>query len=207
MTGMSSLRQMPVAWWLRIAAVALVAAAATAGALVWASPEPASPTLADVLSGDGTQTAGPTPVAPPSGVVGQSLGDDTYKTLTGDDITFAEFEGRPLIVNFWASTCPPCKVEMPAIERVHQSFGDRLGIAGVDSGEVPSRGLDMVRSTGTTFPHISDPDQVLTAAMEITALPSTLFVGTDGRIVYVKLGTISETELRQKLSEHFGLRS
>lgn len=135
------------------------------------------------------------------------LGSDTTLTLT-------ELRGSPVVINVWASTCAPCKAEMPAFERVFQDVQKAKPVpgtpgavrfVGIDSGESPKDGLLMVERTGVTYTNVSDPQQAATRQLGVAALPGTIFIDRSGTIRYAHAGAMSEDDLRAALRDHLGV--
>jgi thiol-disulfide isomerase/thioredoxin len=125
-------------------------------------------------------------------------------TLSSD-----ELRGRPVVLNFWASWCAPCREEMPLLEQVWQRYRGRgLIVVGVDLKDVPSDAEAFVRDGGFTYPMVSDLDQQLGRALDVHGLPQTFFIdhnyefhastpgGDQGTRV---LGAISEEELVREI--------
>ena len=99
--------------------------------------------------------------APPSPRIGFAAPDFTLDTLEGGTITLSELRGRPVMLNFWASWCLPCRTEMPAIERVHQRLSEKgLVIIGlnVTSQDTEAAARSFAQEFGLTFPIAFDRD-------------------------------------------------
>lgn len=127
----------------------------------------------------------------------------TFEYFDGRTGSFADYRGRPLVVNFWASTCVPCITEMPAFEAVHQALRDDVAFLGLDVQERVDQGLEMVERTGVTYDLASDFDGFLLAeSTPLAVLPSTLFIDEEGRLVATHAGALDEAELRTLIAEH-----
>jgi peroxiredoxin len=115
--------------------------------------------------------------APP--IVGKTL-DGTARTRT-----LADYHGRVLLVNVWATWCEPCRVEMPSIEKVYREFGPRgLSVVAisVDDPGSEQRIRDYVKELGLTFEILHDPTRQTTANYQITGYPETFIIGREGTI-------------------------
>jgi len=115
--------------------------------------------------------------APP--IEGTTLdGKKTPKTL-------ADYSGKVVLLNVWATWCEPCRVEMPSIEKLHKEFGTQ-GLAvvaiSVDDPGAEQRILDFVKEYGLTFEVLHDPRQVTTRHYQITGYPETFIIARDGTI-------------------------
>ncbi|MPY94947.1 MAG: redoxin domain-containing protein [Acidimicrobiia bacterium] len=73
------------------------------------------------------------------------------------DIALADFAGRPVVLNFWAAWCGPCRREMPAFERLHHQLGDRVAFVGINHQDGRSDALALLAETGVTYPSAHDP--------------------------------------------------
>jgi thiol-disulfide isomerase/thioredoxin len=135
--------------------------------------------------------AGPASAAPPSPRQGFAAPDFTLETLDGSQLTLSEFRGRPVMLNLWASWCLPCRVEMPAIERVYQRHrGDGLVVVGLNvtaqDSEAAARAF--VQEFGLGFPIVLDRDGAASARYELMGLPSTYFIDRQGIVRNVIIG-------------------
>jgi cytochrome c biogenesis protein CcmG, thiol:disulfide interchange protein DsbE len=99
--------------------------------------------------------------------------------------SLADYKGKVVLLNVWATWCEPCRVEMPSIEKLHREFGPR-GLAvvaiSVDDPGAESRILDFVKEFGLTFEVLHDPKQVTTRNYQITGYPETFVIARDGTI-------------------------
>lgn len=110
-------------------------------------------------------------------------------------VELAAFRGRPVVVNFWASWCVPCRNEMPAFEAAHQRFRDRVAFVGVNHQDGRTPALDLLRQTGVTYASGSDPDGKVAAAYRLIGMPSTVLVSADGHVVATHTGELSRSQL------------
>ncbi|NJN43647.1 MAG: TlpA family protein disulfide reductase [Anaerolineae bacterium] len=111
--------------------------------------------------------------------------DFTLSTPAGEVVTLSDLQGRPVIINLWASWCGPCRAEMPALQRVHEAYQDQgLVILAVNATyqDSQSAALAFVAEHGLTFPVLLDQDGQASELYELRALPSTYFVRPDGII-------------------------
>lgn len=118
-------------------------------------------------------------------------------------VTLAQFEGKPLVVNFWASWCPQCVAEMPDFEAIYQDVKDEVQFLGVNQSDNHSLAADLAVDTGVTYPLASDPNGEVFAAFRGAGMPTTVFIDADGSVVDVVTGQLSEEQLREKISASF----
>ena len=121
----------------------------------------------------------------------------SFPYLDGTPGTMADFAGGPLIMNFWASTCVPCRQEMPAFEALHAEYGDRLTVLGIDVAESVEKGQEFAREMGVTYPLARDPQSKLLTAFGGIALPHTIAIDADGTVVAVRNKALDEADLRE----------
>jgi peroxiredoxin len=183
----------------RIFAIALLAAVVvgTAGGWWWSTRSDSTAHLgaagADTLPTDGI------PVA--TDVTGKPLPAVEAEDLQGQAVALRSLDGEPLILNFWYSTCLPCRKEMPDFEQVHQAMGDRVRIIGVNPLDGAGRAKDFATQVGATYELLRDPDGRVTSALGIARFPTTVFVGADGTVLATKAGALSADTLRKEIQE------
>ncbi len=109
-------------------------------------------------------------------MIGDPAPDVTFELLGRRELTSEQLAGKPLVVNFWSSTCAPCRAEMPDLEAVYQDLGDEVAFLGVDVTDTEQAGAEMVRSTGVTYPNARDPKAEIMGSYGGIALPRTVLV-------------------------------
>jgi peroxiredoxin len=131
--------------------------------------------------------------------------DFALETADGEIIRLSDLRGRPVIVNFWASWCPPCREEMPALERVYQAYQDQGALVlGVNSTVQDDRqkALDFAAEQGLTFPILFDSTGEVTQQYGVRALPTTYFIDAQGIIQEVIAGgPMAEALLRIRMEQ------
>jgi peroxiredoxin len=126
---------------------------------------------------------------PPSPQVNFAAPDFSLETLEGDTIKLADLRGQALLINFWATWCPPCRAEMPAIQQVYERYRDQgFTVLAVDLQEGNAEVAAFTEQMGLTFPILMDRDGQVFSRYRVKALPSTYFVDREGIIREVTIG-------------------
>ena len=131
---------------------------------------------------------------------GERVPDETFSTLDGRLASFADYEGRPLVVNFFAEWCQPCRDEMPAFEDVHEELGDQVAFLGINPNEPVDAARRIVEDTGVTYDIGRDPNGALMEAFSVTGLPATFVIAADGTIASSHPGALDADDLRAALA-------
>jgi cytochrome c biogenesis protein CcmG/thiol:disulfide interchange protein DsbE len=127
-----------------------------------------------------------------------------FAMFDGSSATFADYEGQPLVVNFWASWCPSCVAEMAAaFKPAQQSLGDEVAFLGLNIQDDREDALRLVEETGVLFDLGDDPRGDLYLEFGGIAMPFTIFIDADGFIVEQHNGPLTETQLLDKIEEAF----
>ncbi|HIC90204.1 MAG TPA: redoxin domain-containing protein [Anaerolineae bacterium] len=115
--------------------------------------------------------------------------DFTLETLDGQIVTLSGLRGQVVLINFWATWCPPCRAEMPAIQQVYERYRDQdFIVLAVNLQESDAQVAAFVGRLGLTFPILMDRDGDTFARYRVKALPSTFFVDQAGVIQNVTVG-------------------
>lgn len=154
-------------------------------------------------SDSGSDNAGGLPKVP--NLSGKTAPTDALLRFDGTKVSLTAYRGKPVIVNFWASTCAPCVKEMPAYEQAHRHYGGDVAILGVQTAENADDGKDMIAKTAITYDTARDPQGDFAAKMGAVALPTSVWVSADGKILDVHLGALTYDELTSKTNKLFGL--
>lgn len=131
--------------------------------------------------------------------------DFTLKTPQGESYSLSRLRGQAVLVNIWATWCPPCRAEMPAIQALYEEYrAQGLEVLGINSTvqDSPLEIAPFIAEYGLTFPILLDETGEVTRAYGIRSLPSSFFIDRQGRIKMVVIGgPMSETLLRTRIEE------
>lgn len=109
-------------------------------------------------------------------------------TADGGELSLLALRGRPVVLNFWATWCAPCAVEMPELQRVHESFGDRVAVVGVNTGERAAVVQAWAAERGISFPLALDGAGQVAALYQLRGQPTTFILDANGTVQDVLYG-------------------
>ena len=118
------------------------------------------------------------------------------------EITLSRLQGGPVVLNFWAALCPPCRAEMPGFQQFYNEFKDDITLLGVDIGPFMGFGDGshqeaerLLRDLGITYPAGFTTDSSVPRKFRITAMPTTLFINSLGEIFEKRSGIVTPSDL------------
>jgi cytochrome c biogenesis protein CcmG, thiol:disulfide interchange protein DsbE len=114
---------------------------------------------------------------------------------SGSRVSLAQYAGKPVIVNFWASWCSPCQQETPLLASWYRSEQGRVPLVGLDENDTQSAALAFARAKGVTYPLGFDPQTVAASAYGVVALPQTFFLNAKHQIVARIYGAVTTGDL------------
>lgn len=169
-----------------IAAALVAAALVAAGVTMWGPGH-----------GVSAQQARPLP--------GQPAPDFTLTLLDGATLTLSELRGQPVLVNFWATWCPPCEEEAPVLQSTWEAYQDRgvvfVGVVYQDDRAAVER---FIEEYGLTYPIGPDVGEQIATAYGITGIPETFIIDPDGKVAFVHIGPATADELTAELDSLLG---
>ncbi len=125
----------------------------------------------------------------------------------GQEINFHDLIGeRPIVLNFWAGLCPPCRAEMPDLQEFHEKFQDRALMLGVDLGQftglgTPEEGQELLDELGVLYPAGYTNDTSVVKDYEVLGMPTTVFIDAQGEIFNKWTGALNSDVLEEKTLE------
>lgn len=149
----------------------------------------------------GSSTAGEVP-APQQGFLAP---DFELKTPTGETVKLSDLRGQAVLVNLWATWCPPCRAEMQSIERVYNEYKDQgftVLAVNMTYQDAALEIMPFVEQQGLTFPILLDETGEMANAYQLKSLPSSYFINRDGIINEVVIGgPMAEALLRTRIED------
>lgn len=196
-------KQLPI--WVSILLMALVA---SASACASATPTPVPATS--------TQPGGLPTLVPNTSEVG-GLPDDmparpqkgfrapefVLLNLEGEEVSLSDSSGQLVLINFWATWCPPCREELPAIQATYQNSDD-LVVLGVNFQEGLTNVKSFVEQEGLTFPVLLDEEGRLALLYRVRSLPTSFFLNPDGIITTVHIGPMTANDVDNYVAQALG---
>ena len=154
----------------------------------------------DAVKADGSGRA--TSVGAGPAEVGAAAPEFTLPGLDGGTVSLGDYAGKPVMVNFWASWCNPCRKEFPLFEEAQAEYAKQgLEIIGVSYNDIASDSRAFVASEGAKWVFARDPDGKLADAYGVRAIPQTFFIDGDGKIISRLFGITSAENLDDEIQK------
>ena len=150
---------------------------------------------------EGTSLAPAPPSDSSAGSSAVNTPDFTVLNADGETVQLSDFFGKPIVLNFWASWCPPCKAELPDFEAACKKYEGKVTFLMVNltdgQRETVEIAKSFIASEGYTFPVYFDTNYEASYKYGLSSIPQTFFIGEDGEIVAKATGMISASQLEQ----------
>ena len=127
--------------------------------------------------------------------------------LGGEQVAMASLVGEmPIVMNFWAAECPPCRAELPEFQKFYGEYRDEVLVLGIDLGQftfqgTPEQGRELLAELGVSFPAGHTEDSDILPKYSVLGLPTTVFINADGSIHDKWTGALNEETLIEKAEE------
>ncbi|WP_052137977.1 TlpA family protein disulfide reductase [Heyndrickxia ginsengihumi] len=128
--------------------------------------------------------------------VGTTAPDFSLKNLNNETIHLSDFKGKKVILNFWATWCPPCKKEMPLLEEVYKKYPSTVKIVSVNID--PQADVKRyIQNTGITFPVLLDENGDVNEVYNVMTVPTTYLINGQGEIKQIQQGQLTKDILEK----------
>jgi cytochrome c biogenesis protein CcmG/thiol:disulfide interchange protein DsbE len=117
----------------------------------------------------------------------------------GQQVSLSQYQGKPLIINFWASWCAPCQQETPLLASWYKQQHGHVVLLGLDENDTAADALKFATAKGVSYPIGFDPNVTVAPAYDVDGLPQTFFLNAEHRIVNHVLGAVTKAELAKGL--------
>ncbi len=153
-----------------------------------------------LLAGCSNESSPPAASQPPASTpdeaaapeIGKLAPDFQLQTLDGQTFSLSGVRGKPVLLNFWATWCGPCRFEMPFLQEIHDEYSDKgLVLIAVDIGESKSDVENFMQREGLTLPVLLDSQAEVARQYRVAAIPTTFFIDKDGIIRGRQIGAFT----------------
>lgn len=130
--------------------------------------------------------------------------DFTVTDQQGNSVSLSDMKGRPVIINFWASWCSPCRSEMPHFDKMYKEYGNEIQFMMVNltgDSETVDTASSYIESEGYSFPVYYDTDGEGASAYSVYSIPATYFIDAKGNIVSQAQGALDESTLQKAIDQ------
>ena len=168
--------------------------------------------VATACGGSGDGSGGGEPASDGINLGVPNLTISTYQgddRLGGNEVTLTailEHTGKPLVLNFWAGLCPPCRAEMPDFQEVYEARSGEFMLLGVDIGPFQllgtrAEGLALLRELGVRYPAGTTFDEDVVRSYQILGMPTTYFITKDGVVKSRFAGLLTKSKMNELIDE------
>jgi len=133
-------------------------------------------------------------------IQGKSVGDFALTDLEGETIHLSDYQGKYVLLNAWATWCPPCRAEMPDLNAFHQAHQDKgFEILAINAGETRDIAAQFAVSLGLGFKVVLDSDGTVLNGLGITGFPTSILIDPEGKVAMIHIGMIFPEDLNNKV--------
>lgn len=124
--------------------------------------------------------------------MGNRAPDFSLQNLNEKEIKLSDYQGEKVFINFWASWCPPCKAEMPDLQRLNENYQDQIVILTINVGESKAAAINFMMMHNFSFPVLLDQDKAAAQDYLVRGIPSSYFIDQNGIIINKTVGAIKK---------------
>lgn len=130
------------------------------------------------------------------------VGQANVKNYRGKKVSLADFKGKPLVLNFWAPWCPPCKEEAPLLQQTYEKYkGKNIDFLMISIQDTDRNVVNFMKDNNLTFPVGLDTEAVLTTRYSVSGLPTTFFIDSDSKIKRTYIGALQPEQIDSFIGE------
>ncbi len=134
--------------------------------------------------------------------VGKTAPQFSLKDTDGNTVQINAAKTKQVfVINFWATWCPPCREEMPELEKFYKTYGDKVEFFGIDEQEPADKVNTFIHDNAYTYPILLDTSGEIGQLFKVRAIPTTVIIDKNGTIVYRKSGGVTADELKNALAK------
>ena len=175
--------------WRSLWSIALGALLVVGLAWLWAGRVPQS----------GGENAGAMGALPPAPAIGHPAPEFAVTAAVGETFRLSALRGTPVVLNFWATWCPPCRAELPELQAAHERYAREVAVVGVNQAEPTAAVTAFLGQNHLTFPVPLDERGDVSRRYAVRGLPTTFFIDRSGIIRHIQIGPLTEATLAQAL--------
>lgn len=135
--------------------------------------------------------------------VGAEIGNFTLSDIHGKVVQLSDYKGKPVLINAWATWCPPCKAEMPLLNQYYKAHAAQgFVLLAVNAGDSQAQAESFANDYGLTFPVLLDPGTRLLNQMAINSFPTSILLGKDGKVAAIHSGMFTTESIEAEITPH-----
>lgn len=129
--------------------------------------------------------------------------DFTLENLSGEKVSYSSLKGKTVLINFWATWCPPCKIEMPDLNKLYEKYKDdkNLVILTINVGEDKNAVSEFIKQNNYKFPVLLDTNSNVALDYKAMYLPTTVLIDKDGKVADYRSGAMSLEQMEEFLNK------
>lgn len=133
-------------------------------------------------------------------IIGKSVGEFSLLDLENQSVNLSDYQGKYVLLNAWATWCPPCRAEMPDLNEFHQANQDKgFEILAINAGESRDTAAAFSEALGLDFKILLDTDGTVLTGLGISGFPTSILIDPEGKVAMIHIGMIFPEDLNNKV--------